>query len=704
VYVLSELGKWSAIAELLAPGSPLAALWVLQDERAAVRADALLKAGQTALAWTEYAALLRTPTALMNWDHFVGCIAATERKEDTLALFAELQAQAGENRGPFLAVVELEKRMTKREGQEAGALLAALAKFVSKFSTGPMCGLDVRPYLEELVLRRKVPAEDICKVMEAALEPIAGANADEGLRKRTALLEIRRMLGMHSRLDVAATQALVGEMASACAEAVARDPPKNGAPTSADEMLQLCYATLMDLHAKTESIGVLYDAAALLESVLHASENNCQARVCLIEVYKLLAALKPGQVHFWNKSLGVRNVLLESCGHLFIEEGVLHLDLAGVATSLMDAVHALHAENDTQVPENIIQAYRSGKYTKVVEFACFHKRMASSALLQYVRTELTLVNLANMSTVEAVQMLSKIPLDVVWVEGIEATEFLGDQNLFLFNKWDPIVESPAPTRIPLFLHPEWLLLRRISLRVLIVASKPNDPTALPSEVSALLAAVQKAGIVLCTKDARIDITRDSLTHAAWSLFVAIVQMVTAGAALISKQAETTITVAEFKEKFDRVESLVAVLGKALHMVTIPRQQLCGFLHGVGACIAQGILWGDAAISPLLCECDALLKKKKKSKHKAPALAATGDSSVASVRDHCRSVNALLGSLARSMCYSLGALATMQPHDGIPETLFSQQPDIVARRDAIVRDVAASQQATMARFIQVLQSH
>ena len=111
-------------------------------------------------------------------------------------------------------------------------------------------------------------------------------------------------------------------MVTAYNEAIARDPPQHGAPTSADEMLLLCYATLMDLHAKTGSIGILYDAAALLESVLHANENNYQARLCLIEVYKMLAALKLGQVHFWSKFLGVRNVLLESCSHLFIDEGV----------------------------------------------------------------------------------------------------------------------------------------------------------------------------------------------------------------------------------------------------------------------------------------------------------------------------------------------------------------------------------------------
>jgi len=718
--VLADLGRWELLATLLLPDGPLGRCWICAEEREAARADALLRSEQWPAARDAFAALLRLPATLMNWDHLVGYVEATAQLARKAAdddarskLLAEAKAFLEElcsvattnnvNRGPFLALAELEKRTATG----SDTLLAALTEFVARFSTKPSCALDVRPYVEELVLRRGVARGDLAKRLEAAaLSHRAQQHSESAIHSRIFVQELQRMLGLH---------ASPADMLNAANTALelfdSSTPGEHGAPSAGDEAVLLCYAALLDHARSTQSVVPLYDAAAALEAALARNENACQARLCLIDCYLRLGALRPAAQNMWSKVLGIKNILVESVSHILVGEGERHGDLQGFASSLLDAILALHHENEALVPENALQAYTAGTYAKVAEFFRFRSRMQRSLLLAYARTESLLVRLPGIAPTPAAATARLAAIKLVDLppmpsptDGGDALECTADLDATLFTQWDAI---PAPAKqIPPFLVIDRIRLRRCALRILAAAAR-SDVQSLPAECAALLSAMAAAGIATV---AAADVTTGNLEAAAWTLFAQAVQMAVAGVALFANehQPPAAAMLATFTDRFAVFNTLLIAVSKALrsYVDDASRTKFAERLTGIAACITQGLYWCSIINYALLNASEAALRKQKQQKHKASQQqqqqAPSQPSATQAVRERCRSVTAALSSLAQAASDVLASIAALPPYNGVPAEPLAKLPaSVVSRRDAVVRDVAASQDSTLAHFQRIL---
>lgn len=647
VAILRDLRRDARLVELLeeadggAPRSTVAALLPLRVERLEVLAEAHEHLAHWARARAIYETLLRMPEAHRNWRHFQGlvrCVVALREAEAETAVatarafLAELRAVRAD-RGVLLAALELETRVGGADATDR--VRAALCEYARHFCSKPACAVDVRPYLRELVVVRGVaPDALVTQLREACGCPTpAGTTASsaeeeeeekrplEELCKEVFFIEVERMVGLHAAQDVGALESTLRAVLRVYCAVLAREAPRDGAPSSADELAVLAAATFADVWARTGDEALLFEAACFLEEVLARTPNNAQARLALIGVYTRLGALDGALAHFGSAYMGVKGVLLESCAHLVVHDAaVVHCNAGDSAARLFAQVLAVHHENHTAVPEQLVQGYAAGAYVPAVDIARFHGRLRRSALQRYVLTERCLaqyLSLAPADYAAAFARLDGLPAPACPLADLDCTT--SDTRAALADDLAPVgrddcedsKDNHARTRTrrpPAFLTVAAIARREAAARVLLAAgalarSASATGTAGAEDLAAAVRALDAAlapeidatdaaaRATLAARIAETDLAGapDVAERHAWELFAAVAHF-----------AVLAVTTTEGEGNDAECDAAAAAVQDALAAVRAavdgaPLGDFGALCRALAAVVTQGVCWASVLL-------------------------------------------------------------------------------------------------------------
>lgn len=651
VAVLRDLRRDARLVELLEeeegaarPRSTVAALMPLRVERLEVLAEAHEHLAHWARARAVYATLLRLPAAHRNWRHFEGlvrCAVAGDAVAAARALLAELRAARVE-RGVLLAEVELETRLScgggaagaeSAEDEGTARVCRALCTYAQHVCTKPACAVDLRPYVHELVaVRGMAPAALVAQLREACGACPSASDGDaseeeekrplEELCKEAFFFAVERMAGVHAGLDDAALEGVLRKMLRVYCAVLAREAPRDGAPSSADELAVVAAATFADVHARTGEEALLLEAACFLEEVLARTANNAQARLALIGVYTRLGALDGALAHFGSAYMGIKGVLLESCAHLVLPAAVAHCNAGGAAARLCAQVLAVHHENHTAVPEQLVQGYAAGAYVQTVDIARFHARLRRSALQRCALVERCLAQFLALAPADYAAAfaragsIERLPPPVCAPADLDATT--SDTRAALAAALAPVARgTPArPARTPpAFLMPSALARREAAAHVLLAAvalSSASDTAAADADLAAAVRTLDGAledynsdqdkdkdsSKSLAERIANTSLgDADAMERHCWDLFAAIAHFAvlavsegegSEGNEESEKQLDETA--AALEEAFAAVRAAVGADGAAL--VHTDFDAGC---RALAALVTQGVCWGSVLL-------------------------------------------------------------------------------------------------------------
>ncbi|ELR17265.1 uncharacterized protein ACA1_059820 [Acanthamoeba castellanii str. Neff] len=284
------------------------------------------------------------------------------RLEEALAFFRQLQSDNPRLRGPFLSEVELEHRLLEDKVKTDDAhLKALLVAYFKRFGSKPVCYYDIGRYIVALEGgREEAQQEAFIDLLRATVESLpADASPEAKERWYTAQATIekfRRRLGLHSRLSLEGIETEIGP---------------------GEDLALLAGHLMLDAYRQGGDVGYVVAGAAILEACLRGSKYNFQAKVLLIQFYRLLDAATAA--HDLYTSLEVKYIQHDTVSHLIMDILITH-GLTSEALKVCSNIRHFH-EVKTREP------YKSENYHKVTEMMEFGDQLRRSQQLAVTRTE-----------------------------------------------------------------------------------------------------------------------------------------------------------------------------------------------------------------------------------------------------------------------------------------------------------------------------
>ncbi|KAI1317905.1 N-alpha-acetyltransferase 25, NatB auxiliary subunit [Mortierella claussenii] len=289
------------------------------------------------------------------------------------AFTSELVKNDGKNpkRGPFLAQIELEKRVQDRTGDNKVAVLDLLVAYFNKFGSKTCCFEDLSTYISKL---DSDDAREFCKRLRAS----AGEKSDtiKEIAIQINVARFERFVGLQTNLSSNEAVALVNKFWKQYEGALpfGKDLEETERQYG-DDYAIIAAHLLIDIHKDTKSYFPLLNAVFMLEHALSASKHNYQIKLVLIRIYELLGAFNCA-IAIYN-TMAIKHVQHDTMSH-FITDRASSFGLFNEALSQLYSAHEIYHSNEAETPEMILQAYKYSTFSKMQEFIEFQSRLENS--------------------------------------------------------------------------------------------------------------------------------------------------------------------------------------------------------------------------------------------------------------------------------------------------------------------------------------
>ncbi|KAJ3330890.1 N-alpha-acetyltransferase 25, NatB auxiliary subunit [Blyttiomyces sp. JEL0837] len=268
-------------------------------------------------------------------------------------------------RGPFVAEIELFHRFKDPED-----LIKSIIAYFGKFSSNLSAFDDIKNFLgmipDDLItntlsqLQSIVDASEkdiISKVRQSVNFQkirffLLSRNPDDDLQTVTTGLKDQYDLTVNMSANLAVTERRYG-----------------------DDFIILTVLSLIAKYAQSGNVSDLLEPASLLEFGLDKSPSNFTMKLLLLRIYKKLGSHK-GVVRLTG-SLDIKQIMFDTLSFLY-SEGAEYFTPAELSIYLFQRILTIHASNNRETPEMIIQAFKFGTYSKIQEFMDFQERLHSS--------------------------------------------------------------------------------------------------------------------------------------------------------------------------------------------------------------------------------------------------------------------------------------------------------------------------------------
>ncbi|KAF9585291.1 N-alpha-acetyltransferase 25, NatB auxiliary subunit [Lunasporangiospora selenospora] len=363
----------------------------------------------------------------------------SENLTEARAFTLELTQKEKKNpkRGPFLAQIELEKRVQEKIGDNKPKVLELLVSYFDRFGSKTCCFEDLSPYISSLA---KEDATEFCKQLRATY----GDNRSETVKDIAIQINItrfERFIGQHSQLSSADTMALVNKFWKLYEDALplGKDLVETERQYGDDYAIMSAHL-LIDLHKETKSYFPLLTAVAMLERSLSASKHNYQMKLVLIRVYQLLGAFSRA-IHIYS-TMDIKNVQHDTLSH-FISDRSTAYAMTNEALSQLYSAHDIYRSNENETPEMILQAYKYSTFSKMQEFIEFQSRLENSIQKTIADREMIRLEfLREDSVTRAIDWLQRLDVKDMKYDDEFSKSRIDNRDVSVMLNWNP---SDKPT-------------------------------------------------------------------------------------------------------------------------------------------------------------------------------------------------------------------------------------------------------------------
>ncbi|KAH9570262.1 hypothetical protein CY35_02G031200 [Sphagnum magellanicum] len=322
--------------------------------------------------------------------------------EQVNAFILELQAMDTPDlrRGPFLAVLEVEKRRLlwkahnakdQQESPDSASvhLAQSILRYFERFGFMVSFASDVKEFLKHIHGAQKLwlakALHQACPELTPAISPV------KALRYRVSAFQVEYQLGVQAHVtdsDVVAQAVEIMHLYLRSIQlSVDLDPQEN---MPGEELLTLITDLLIQLYLRTQQLGYILEAILVLEFGLAMRRYNAQYKLLLVNLYLFLSAFKPAWDRY--RSVDVKYILLESMSHHMFPGLVASMDWDNLDNMLQE-ISKFHGDYQREAADLIILAYRHNTYSKVLEFVAFKGRLERSFQHLVVRIESIMLSL-----------------------------------------------------------------------------------------------------------------------------------------------------------------------------------------------------------------------------------------------------------------------------------------------------------------------
>ncbi|KAF9390051.1 N-alpha-acetyltransferase 25, NatB auxiliary subunit [Podila verticillata] len=331
---------------------------------------------------------------------------ASENLAEARTFTTELAKNETKNpkRGPFLAQIELEKRVQEKIGNNKDKVMDLLISYFNIFGSKTCCFEDLSSYIANLT---KEDSLDFCK----RLRDTHGEKA-ETVKQICIQINITRFehfVGLHSGLSSTEITNIVNKLWKLYEDALpfGKDLEETERQYGDDYAIMAAHL-LISLHKQTKSYFPLLTAVFMMEHALNASKHNYQLKLVLIRVYELLGAFSCATAIY--NTMGIKHVQHDTLSH-FITDRAVSFGQFNDALNQLYGAHEIYHSNEAETPEMILQAYKYSTFSKMQEFIEFQSRLENSLQKMIADRELIRLELLKEDSVSrAITYLKELEL------------------------------------------------------------------------------------------------------------------------------------------------------------------------------------------------------------------------------------------------------------------------------------------------------
>ncbi|KAL0097689.1 N-acetyltransferase B complex non catalytic subunit-domain-containing protein [Phycomyces blakesleeanus] len=340
------------------------------------------------LAASEKALVHENADDWINWLAYfdaVEALVAEDNKEvvnNAHQLIEKLKKSALEapmmKRGPFLAELEFEYRLAKKQdqGHDQSNLLQNIVTYFAQFGSKSCCFEDLQNYTSYLKLTPEKAKGFIQSLKDTIKETGEKAGKVKNIYKDTNIRKLERFLGLQSQLSLKEGIELVNGLWKAYEDAL---PLGKGLEKTeyqyGDEYVILATHILLDLYHEHNNTSLLIQAVSLLEIALVKSVSNFQIKLALVRLYAILGIYtRIEQIYL---TMEIKQIQFDTMIHYFTDKLFSLGCLDEIEQSLYDAL-VIYKSNEVETPEMLVKAYQFGTFSKIQEFIEFRNRLDTS--------------------------------------------------------------------------------------------------------------------------------------------------------------------------------------------------------------------------------------------------------------------------------------------------------------------------------------
>uniref|UniRef100_A0AAG5CYU9 Phagocyte signaling-impaired protein n=1 Tax=Anopheles atroparvus TaxID=41427 RepID=A0AAG5CYU9_ANOAO len=357
-----------------------------------------------------------------------------------------IEAQAKKCRGPYLARLELNRRMLEqRYGEEQlfGKMSDMLAEYFELFGDKPCCALDMKLFLEYVrpASERRVLATKLLNGLGLSSATLPASK--EQMQRHICTLQIARYSGAHAVVDEELLHAIYTSLSLHY---------EHGFNTHGQGLLvtdmgpsdpyailaaQIMYERAWRLQRSEPAI----EALCLLNHLLSNSVNNFHAKLLVLQLHHRLGLTL--SAHDVYEILDIKHIQLDSLGYLHCAQ-LANGGFPTVAKHVYERTLNFF-ENDNEATAEFPKAsYNFGTFSKLVEIIDFRNRLANSFHYTLVSVEALLLMVVGFGgNLPQLLLLYRQSRPKPGDDRIRWDKLADNRDLTIFVCWDPPSEEEA---------------------------------------------------------------------------------------------------------------------------------------------------------------------------------------------------------------------------------------------------------------------
>uniref|UniRef100_A0A182QA33 Phagocyte signaling-impaired protein n=1 Tax=Anopheles farauti TaxID=69004 RepID=A0A182QA33_9DIPT len=355
-----------------------------------------------------------------------------------------IEAQSKKIRGPYLARLELNRRMIEQryaEEQLLGDMFDMLTEYFELFADKPCCALDMKLFLEFVkpALKRRILAKKLATGIYSDNLP----DSKEQMQRKICASQIARYCGVHAIVSIDELTMFF----TALQLDYDHGYKSYGQGLLVTDMGPSDAFALLAAHVgyerawRMQSSEAVIEALCVLKILLNDSVNNFHGKLLVLQLYHRLGLTQPAQAAY--EELDIKHIQLDSLGYLHCSQ-LANAGFPALARSMYESTLYFFL-NDTEANSEFPkQLYNFGTFSKLVEIIDFRSRLANSYQYMLVSVETLLLMVVSFSGILS-QLLAayRQTRPKPHEDRIRWEKLHDNRDLTIFVSWDPPGEDDA---------------------------------------------------------------------------------------------------------------------------------------------------------------------------------------------------------------------------------------------------------------------